>query len=125
VKSGKYPGPITIKLSDKTRGAVMYYRRLDSHHSLRALYGPDQILQSSTDEEFEKEIQDLLSELKTSHTGFRHSKTAKIPGRHAIAATFMRYKLDGECFRTFMRTAERTLQVRVQATFFFKSEIRN
>jgi len=26
VKSGKYPGPITIKLSDKTRGAIMYYR---------------------------------------------------------------------------------------------------
>src|ERR1043166_1652795 len=25
VKSGKYPGPITIKLSDKTRGAIMYY----------------------------------------------------------------------------------------------------
>lgn len=26
VKSGKYPGPITIKLSDRSRGAVMYYR---------------------------------------------------------------------------------------------------
>ena len=56
----------------------------------------DQILRSTTDEEFEKQIQDLLAELKTSHTGFRHSKSAKIPGRHAIAATFMRYKLDGE-----------------------------
>jgi len=50
----------------------------------------DQILQSPNDEEFEKQIQDLLAELKTSHTGFRHSKSAKIPGRHAIAATFMR-----------------------------------
>jgi carboxyl-terminal processing protease len=56
----------------------------------------DQILQSPNDEEFEKQIQDLLAELKTSHTGFRHSKSAKIPGRHAIAATFMRYKFDGE-----------------------------
>ena len=55
-----------------------------------------QILQSASDEEFEKQIQDLLAELKTSHTGFRHSKSTKIPGRHAIAATFMRYKLDGE-----------------------------
>src|SRR5437660_2951967 len=55
-----------------------------------------QILQSASDEEFEKQIQDLLAELKTSHTGFRHSKSAKIPGRHAIAATFMRHKLDGE-----------------------------
>jgi Chitobiase/beta-hexosaminidase C-terminal domain len=26
VKSGNYPGPITIKLSDRSRGAVMYYR---------------------------------------------------------------------------------------------------
>src|SRR5712664_4807610 len=39
----------------------------------------DQILQSNTDDEFEKQIQDLLNELKTSHTGFRHSKSSKIP----------------------------------------------
>jgi len=54
-----------------------------------------QILQSSTDEEFEKQIQELLNELKTSHTGFRHSKSSKIPGRHAISATFMRCNFDG------------------------------
>src|ERR1700739_670728 len=56
----------------------------------------DQILQSASDEEFEKKIETRLPKWKTSHTGFRHSKSAKIPGRHAIAATFMRYKLDGE-----------------------------
>ena len=56
----------------------------------------DQILRSNSDEEFEKQIQDLLAELKTSHTGFRHSKSSKIPGRHAIAATFMRCGLDGD-----------------------------
>jgi len=56
----------------------------------------DQILRSTCDEEFEKGIQDLLAELKTSHTGFRHSKSAKIPGRHAIAATFMHCNFDGE-----------------------------
>jgi len=56
----------------------------------------DQILRSSTDEEFEKQIQDLLSELKTSHTGFRHSKSPNVPGRHAIAATLMRCNFDGE-----------------------------
>src|SRR5712671_2842046 len=55
----------------------------------------DQILQSNTDDEFEKQIQELLNELKTSHTGFRHSKSSKIPGRHAISATFMRYNFDG------------------------------
>src|SRR6266705_1233057 len=56
----------------------------------------DQIVRSSTDEEFEKQIQDLLAELKTSHTGFRHFKSPNIPGRHAISATFMRCNLDGE-----------------------------
>ena len=56
----------------------------------------DKILRSSTDEEFEKQIQELLNELKTSHTGFRHSKSPNIPGRHAIAATFMRYNFDGD-----------------------------
>src|SRR6266404_4619391 len=55
----------------------------------------DQILQSRTDEEFEEQIQELLNELKTSHTGFRHSKSSKIPGRHAISATFMRCNFDG------------------------------
>jgi C-terminal processing protease CtpA/Prc len=56
----------------------------------------DDILRSGTDEDFEKKIQDLLNELKTSHTGFRHIKSPNIPGRHAISATFMRCNLDGE-----------------------------
>lgn len=56
----------------------------------------DEILRSSTDEEFEKKIQDLLNELKTSHTGFRHFKSPNIPGRHAISATFMRCNFDGD-----------------------------
>ncbi len=55
-----------------------------------------QILQSATDEEFEKQMQELLSALKTSHTGFRHSKSPNLPARHAISATFMRYALNGE-----------------------------
>jgi C-terminal processing protease CtpA/Prc len=41
-------------------------------------------------------MQELLNELKTSHTGFRHAKSANVPGRHAISATFMRFNLDGE-----------------------------
>ena len=56
----------------------------------------DRILQSSSDEEFEKQMQQLLNELKTSHTGFRHSKSPNLPGRHAISATFMRCSFDGE-----------------------------
>ena len=56
----------------------------------------DKVLRSSTDEDFEKQIQELLNELKTSHTGFRHSKSPNVPGRHAIAATFMRCNFDGD-----------------------------
>lgn len=56
----------------------------------------DKILRSGTDKEFEKQIQELLNELKTSHTGFRHTKSPNIPGRHAIAATFMRCNFDGD-----------------------------
>lgn len=56
----------------------------------------EEILRSATDEEFEKKIQGLLNELRTSHTGFRHFKSPNIPGRHAISATFMKCNLDGE-----------------------------
>lgn len=56
----------------------------------------DQILRSVSDEEFETKMQELLNELKTSHTGFRHAKSPNVPGRHAISATFMRFNLDGE-----------------------------
>src|SRR5258708_38187002 len=55
----------------------------------------EQILSTNGDEDFETKVQELLSELKTSHTGFRHSKSPKIPGRHAISATFMRCNFDG------------------------------
>jgi hypothetical protein len=41
-------------------------------------------------------MQELLNELKTSHTGFRHAKSPNVPSRHAINATFMRFNLDGE-----------------------------
>jgi hypothetical protein len=50
LKSGKYPGPITIKLSDKSRGAVMYYRTdgwTPTTRSQRYL-GPFTISQSAT-----------------------------------------------------------------------------
>jgi len=56
----------------------------------------EQVLSSATDEEFEIRMQELLSELKTSHTGFRHAKSPNVPGRHAISATFMRFNLNGE-----------------------------
>src|SRR5713101_937879 len=45
--------------------------------------------------EFEKAMQDLLSQLKTSHTGFRHHKSANIAARLAIHATLRPEKVNG------------------------------
>ena len=56
----------------------------------------DQILRSTSDEEFEKQIQDLLAELKTSHTGFRHAGMRNIPARHAINATLQPIGVNGD-----------------------------
>src|SRR5437879_6695850 len=39
----------------------------------------DQILACTEPEAFEKEVQRLVAELKTSHTGFRHGSTRNIP----------------------------------------------
>lgn len=50
IKSGKYPGPITIKLSDKSRSAVMYYRTDGWTPTTRSqrYTGPFTIAQSAT-----------------------------------------------------------------------------
>src|ERR1700688_2060446 len=55
----------------------------------------DQVLASSEPEAFEKEVQKLVSELKTSHTGFRHAGMRNIPARHAINATLQRIGVNG------------------------------
>ena len=55
----------------------------------------DQILASADPEAFENEVQHLLTELKTSHTGFRHAGMQKIPARHAINATMQRIAVNG------------------------------
>ena len=47
----------------------------------------DPILASAEPETFEKEVQSLVAELKTSHTGFRHAGMRNIPARNAINAT--------------------------------------
>ena len=48
----------------------------------------DRILTASGPEQFEKEIQSLVGELHTSHTGFFHKSGRTVPARHAINATF-------------------------------------
>jgi len=55
----------------------------------------DPILASAEPETFEKEIQSLVAELKTSHTGFRHTGMRNIPARHAINATLQRIAMNG------------------------------
>ena len=55
----------------------------------------DQILASAEPETFEKEVQGLVAELKTSHTGFRHAGMRNIPARHAINATMQRITVNG------------------------------
>ena len=50
----------------------------------------DRILRIESPEEFEKEMHELVSQLKTSHTGFFHRSARRIPARFAINATFQR-----------------------------------
>jgi C-terminal processing protease CtpA/Prc len=54
-------------------------------------------LQSEQPEEFEREMHELVSQLKTSHTGFFHQNARRIPARFAINATFQHCQTsDGE-----------------------------
>ena len=46
-------------------------------------------------EVFQKEVQKLVAELKTSHTGFRHAGMRNIPARHAINATLQCIGVNG------------------------------
>ncbi len=56
----------------------------------------DQILACTDPEAFEKAVQGLVAELKTSHTGFRHAGMRNIPARHAINATMQRFAVNGD-----------------------------
>ena len=53
------------------------------------------IIESGTAEEFERELQDLLAQLRTSHTWFFHRSARQIPARHAINATLEPQISDG------------------------------
>jgi len=55
----------------------------------------DQILACDQPQDFEKEVQKLVAELKTSHTGFRHASLRNIPARQAINATLRRIGVNG------------------------------
>jgi carboxyl-terminal processing protease len=55
----------------------------------------DRVLACTEPEAFEKEVHQLVAELKTSHTGFRHASLRNIPARHAISATLLRIEVNG------------------------------
>jgi C-terminal processing protease CtpA/Prc len=75
-------------------------RLVDTKHFNPKLNGADwnsvvdasaeRILQIEDPEGFEKEMHELVSQLKTSHTGFFHQSARRIPARFAINATFQR-----------------------------------
>ena len=55
----------------------------------------ERVLTANGPEEFEKEVQSLVSELRTSHTGFFHKSGRTVPARHAINATLKACQIDG------------------------------
>ncbi len=55
----------------------------------------DEILGCVDPEVFEKEVHELVAQLKTSHTGFRHAGMRSIPAGHAISATFQQIGVNG------------------------------
>jgi carboxyl-terminal processing protease len=57
------------------------------------------ILACAEPEAFEKQVHKLVTELKTSHTGFRHAGIGNLPARHAIHATLQRIAVNRtECW---------------------------
>jgi len=54
------------------------------------------VLNTENPEDFEKEMQVMVSQLKTSHTGFFHRSARNIPARLAINATVENLAVDGQ-----------------------------
>ena len=95
----------TIALKDREAVLNKVSRLVEEKHFNPSLNGANwpelvasrktRILESDTIEKLESEIQDLLSELKTSHTGIFHRSLRKVPARFAINATFQRSSMNG------------------------------
>ena len=95
----------TINPKDREKILEKVSRLVDKKHFNPSLNGANwpqlvesrraQILAADTIERLETEIHNLVSELKTSHTGFFHQSLRKIPARFAINATFERCSVNG------------------------------
>jgi len=96
---------MNLALQDRTKIFEKVCRLVETKHFNPSLNGVDwtalaedrrdQILASEDPEAFEKEVNRLVGELKTSHTGFRHAGMHNIPARHAINATLQRIGVGG------------------------------
>jgi C-terminal processing protease CtpA/Prc len=97
---------MNLTLEERTKIFDKVCRLVETKHFNPAMNGVDwnalaqsrrdQILACTEAEAFEKEVQNLVAELKTSHTGFRHAGTRNIPARHAINATMQRFAVNGD-----------------------------
>jgi carboxyl-terminal processing protease len=96
---------LNLNVDDRTKIFDKVDRLVQTKHFDPALNGADwnslaqgrkkQILACAEPEIFEKEMHRLVTELKTSHTGFRHAGMRNIPARHAISATLQRIAVNG------------------------------
>jgi carboxyl-terminal processing protease len=96
---------MNLTLEERTKIFNKVCRLVETKHFNPAMNGVDwnalaqsrrdQILACTEAEAFEKDVQRLVAELKTSHTGFRHTGMRNIPARHAINATMQRIAVNG------------------------------
>ena len=96
---------MNLNLEERTKIFDKVCRLVETKHVDLALNGVDwnglarsrrdQILACAEPEIFEKEIHQLVTELRTSHTGFRHAGARNIPARHAINATLHSITVNG------------------------------
>ena len=55
----------------------------------------ERILAAASDEELEREFNELIKELKVSHAGFYHERRPRAAGKMAISATLFKAEDDG------------------------------
>lgn len=98
-----------LQLSDRKKLLDKVASLVQRKHFNPSLHGVDwpalvdsrreRILSATTDDDFEKEMDDLVRQLKTSHTGFLHRRSRRVAARNAISATLQRWIMDGsECW---------------------------
>src|ERR1700680_3178297 len=96
---------MNLTLEERTKIFDKVCRLVETKHFDPSMNGVDwnllvknhggHILAAAEPGAFEQEVQGLVAELKTSHTGFRHAGMRNIPARHAINATMQRIAVNG------------------------------